>query len=34
MSDAINAETFTPYVGQPASLASGRALTLVAIDLH
>lgn len=34
MSDAINAETFTPYVGRPASLASGQALTLVAIDLH
>ena len=34
MSVAINAETFRPYVGQPASLANGPALTLVAIDLH
>jgi hypothetical protein len=34
MSDAINAETFTPYVGKPGSLANGQALTLVAIDLH
>ena len=34
MSDAINAETFTRYVGRPASLAHGQALTLVAVDLH
>ena len=34
MSEAINAETFRPYVGRPASLANGQALTLVAIDLH
>ena len=34
MSDAINAETFSPYVGRPASLANGQALTLVAVDLH
>jgi hypothetical protein len=34
MSDAINAETFAPYVGKPVSLANGRALTLVAVDPH
>jgi hypothetical protein len=34
MSYAINSETFTPYVGRPASLANGQALTLVAVDLH
>ena len=34
MSDAINAETFAPYVGRPASLSPGQALTLVAVDLH
>ncbi len=34
MSDAINAETFTPYLGRPASLANGQALTLIAVDLH
>jgi hypothetical protein len=34
MSDAINAETFAPYVGRPASLANGQAVTLVAVDLH
>ncbi len=34
MSDAINAETFTPYVGKAASLANGQALTVVAVDLH
>jgi hypothetical protein len=34
MSDAINAETFAPYVGRPTSLANGHALTLVAVHLH
>jgi hypothetical protein len=34
MSDAISAETFTPYVGKPVSLANGQALILVAVDLH
>ena len=34
MSDAISAETFAPYVGRPALLANGQALTLVAVDLH
>jgi len=34
MSDAINAKTFAPYVGRPASLANGQTLTLVAVDLH
>lgn len=34
MSDAINTETFAPYVGKPLSLANGRALTLVAVDPH
>ncbi|MGC2784780.1 MAG: hypothetical protein WA397_13315 [Roseiarcus sp.] len=34
MSDTINAETFAPHVGRPASLANGQALTLVAVDLH
>jgi hypothetical protein len=32
MSEAISAETFTPYVGKPVSLANGQALTLVAVD--
>jgi hypothetical protein len=32
MSDAINAGTFTPYVGGRASLADGRTLTLSAVD--
>jgi hypothetical protein len=34
MSDAINAETFAPYVGRLASLANGQALTLIAVDPH
>ena len=34
MSDTINAETFMPYVGKPASLANGQALALIAVDLH
>jgi hypothetical protein len=34
MSDTINTETFAPYVGRPASLANGQALTLIAVDLH
>jgi hypothetical protein len=34
MSDPINAETFARYVGRPASVANGQALTLVAVDTH
>lgn len=34
MSATINAETFAPYVGKPASLANGQPLALVAVDLH
>ena len=34
MSDAIDAETFAPYIGRAGSLANGQALTLVAVDLH
>jgi hypothetical protein len=34
MSETINAETFTPYLGKAASLSNGRTLTLVSVDLH
>lgn len=34
MSDAINTETFAPYVGRLASLANGQTLSLVTVDPH
>ncbi len=34
MTGSINAETFKPYVGQPASLSNGPNLTLAAVTPH
>ena len=34
MTESINAETFKPYVGKPASLSDGHKLTLAAVHPH